>query len=609
MEQNFDLNLIDANPWQPRLNEDSDHIANLAASVAEDGLMQVPTARVVDDGHGGKRVQLAFGHSRLAAFRLLRDLQTKLTNHVPIDFDDESALARAVAAADRALKLGASFDEMPVHIVELDDESMYRFAVSENIQRRDLSPIETAKAMARYRDEFGKKSADIGALFGVNESTVRGTLRLLDLPETMQGKLAAGEMTVGAARKMLSVKHLVGDLNELAQDRFANVRSVDEILQSKIENGALKLITMWSRWSNSEPRGGDSLWPLTWTYQVPPYSMPTEKEFLKLWKGPEEIKGRSIGSWARDLAGSITTIAPHLSKSWDDLYSQESREVHPIIDLLRQLAEPPACTACTYYVKNDGNHLCALKACWDRKFDRWVIDELHALSKKMGIKTYDSERDGRTVNKLESYSEHDRKWVESKHAGLRLMIKKSSYKHGFTDSANVCIVMTGEEAEAIKKAEAEQREMNSRDSYQAKWERENKKRDLYNNATRQFVIEQVCPTFAVALDGKVAGGLLADIAAYFRYNFPDGFPNGQKVVYALAISNSEVSSMAFRRDHPTPVQYAAKHLKGVAKTWGVKLPPDWLEIAARYEPDLSEFPECVSAETDIQEGADDDTDA
>jgi ParB-like chromosome segregation protein Spo0J len=595
MEQNFDLTLIDANPWQPRVSEDGEHIANLAASIAEDGLMQVPTGRMVDDGHGSQRVQLAFGHSRLAAYKLLRDLQNKLSNHVPIDFDDESALARAVAAADRALELGTNFDDMPVHVVELDDESMYRFAVSENIQRRDLSPIETAKAMARYRDEFRKKSAEIGALFGVNDATVRGTLRLLDLPDTMQEKLAAGEMTVGAARKILSVKHLVGDLNELTQDRFANVRTVDEIVRSKIENGGIKLITMWSRWSNSEPRGGDSLWPLSWTYDVPPYSMPTEKEFLKLWNGPEEIKGRSIGSWARDLAGTIITIAPHLRKTWDELYSQEPREVHPIIDLLRQLAEPPACTACTYYVKNDGNHLCALKACWDRKFDRWVIDELQALSKKMGIGAYDFGRDGRAFEKLEEYRDRDTAWIRSKHPDLRLMIKRSSYKHGFTDSVNISVVVVGAEAETIKKADEEKRNNNST----VQWERDRKKYELYQGAVRQFISAQVLPAFAPALDGKLTGGLLDALADRYSYNYNNAeLPAAQRIVYGLIWNMSEVNGHARQTDHPTPVHYAAKHLQGVAKAWGVKLPPDWLEIAARYEPDLSEFPECcVSLET------------
>jgi hypothetical protein len=75
------LDRIDANPWQPRETEDKEHIKKIALSIAQDGLMQVPVGRwVFPDGtpvHGmgradltgsGLRVQLAFGHSRLAAF-------------------------------------------------------------------------------------------------------------------------------------------------------------------------------------------------------------------------------------------------------------------------------------------------------------------------------------------------------------------------------------------------------------------------------------------------------------------------------------------------------------------------------------------------------------
>jgi ParB family transcriptional regulator, chromosome partitioning protein len=65
MEQ-IDITLIDPNPWQPRQSEDAEHIEKIALSIAQDGLMQVPVGRMVDG-----RVQLAFGHSRLAAYKLL----------------------------------------------------------------------------------------------------------------------------------------------------------------------------------------------------------------------------------------------------------------------------------------------------------------------------------------------------------------------------------------------------------------------------------------------------------------------------------------------------------------------------------------------------------
>jgi|GEM_PF-1473709 len=597
MTEEFRIDLIYPNPWQPRLTEDQDHIANLAVSIADDGLMQVPTARSIE----GDRVQLAFGHSRLEAYRLLARLQSDQISGRKIDAEQDSPIARAAATAARSLELGTTYELMPLHITEIDDESMYRFAVSENVQRRDLSPIETARAMQRYKVEFGKKSAEIGALFGVNEATVRGTLRLLDLPDALQTKLASGEMSISDARKVLSVKHLLSDAEvaNLVSDRFTNGRSIAEALQANIDAGGLKLITMWSRWSSGQPCGGDTLWPLTWTYKTPPYRMPSEKEFEKLWPGEKEIRGRSVGSLARDLANSITTIAPHLSKTWAQLYAENKPDIHPVIDLLKQMAEPPACTACTYYLKNDGNHLCGLKACWDNKFSSWVQKEINDLSKKTGIKIYDPQRDGRTVEKLEFYHDRDKTWWEERHPGLRLSVRKSTWKHGYTNSMNVCVLMTGSVAEKIKAAEKAAKEQGGLEDG---WKRESRKRDLYMHAVRVWMLEQVCPTFATVVDGKLADVLLDALAERCRWGGDaiKAKPAAQRVVYDVLYQMNEVEGYARNHNYPEPVQYAANHLLGVAKVWSVKLPPDWMEIAARYEPDLSEFPECqaVSAETE-----------
>ena len=199
----FFLNHILANPYQPRETEDPEHIKKLALSILADGLMQTPLGRIVDSqgipinaagytmaelakvGECGARVQLAFGHSRLAAFKFLTDTKNK------------------------------GYTYMPVQIRNLTDEEMFRMSIRENIDRKDLNPLEEAKAMLRYRDDFGKSSAEIGSLFGLAESSVRNKMRLMGLPEDIRVKLSAGELSEGAARELISLFDLPEKIQNL----------------------------------------------------------------------------------------------------------------------------------------------------------------------------------------------------------------------------------------------------------------------------------------------------------------------------------------------------------------------------------------------------------
>lgn len=176
MIEQIPIDQIDPNPYQTRAAEDPEHVKTLAFSIAERGLLQIPIGRAVaDGGYKGARVQLAFGHSRLAAYKLLH--------------------SKSSANSD--------WSTMPVNIQELDDQQMIELAVSENRDRKDLNPIDEAKAMAVYRDQFGKTSNEIGQLFHLSDSAVRNKIRLLDLPQEAKDGLKAGTMTEGAARALL----------------------------------------------------------------------------------------------------------------------------------------------------------------------------------------------------------------------------------------------------------------------------------------------------------------------------------------------------------------------------------------------------------------------
>jgi ParB/RepB/Spo0J family partition protein len=161
------LKLIDPNPYQPRQVEDVEAVAEIAASIKQNGLLQVPSARQVDG-----RYQLAFGHTRKAAFLL----------------NGETS--------------------MPLILRDLNDLQMFELGVAENIKRRDLNPIEQADAMRRYMDEFAKTSVEAGEFFGVAEETVRQKVRLLKLPEPVQAQMRAGDINENTARSLLSMQKI-----------------------------------------------------------------------------------------------------------------------------------------------------------------------------------------------------------------------------------------------------------------------------------------------------------------------------------------------------------------------------------------------------------------
>lgn len=170
----FPLNDILPNPFQTRQSEDIEHVRDLASSILNHTMLQIPTGRPAPDQPG--KVQLAFGHSRLAAYKLINDAKD-------------------------------GYDTFPVNIAEMTDEQMFEAAVTENRARKDLTPIEEARAMLVYREQFHKTSEEIGKLFNLSDSAVRNKIRLLELPAEVQAVVGI-TITENAAREIVSVMDL-----------------------------------------------------------------------------------------------------------------------------------------------------------------------------------------------------------------------------------------------------------------------------------------------------------------------------------------------------------------------------------------------------------------
>ncbi len=200
--QEFELDQIQANPYQTRKGEDPQHVKNLALSIGEQGLLQIPSARLRDG-----KPQLVFGHKRLAAFKFLRD-----TGNV-------------------------GFDSMPLHLVEMNDEQMFQAVVAENRERKDLTPIEEAEAMLVYRDQFRKTSEEIGKLFHLSDSAVRNKLRLLELPEGIQ-KVVGVTITEGAAREILTLNDLPEEVQNHSWQWEKNQTLHERVMADAIEGAS-----------------------------------------------------------------------------------------------------------------------------------------------------------------------------------------------------------------------------------------------------------------------------------------------------------------------------------------------------------------------------------
>ena len=187
------VDLIDPNPFQPRSAFPEETLRELAESIRSSGVLQPILVRRVDG-----KYQLIAGERRLRAARM------------------------------------AGLQAVPVVIRDLGDRETLELAVTENVMREDLNPIEVAHAYDSLQERFQLSHEEIAARIGINRSTVSNTLRLLGLPEQIQNMVANGDVSAGHARALLGLQS-ADRQNELAQliaKRGLSVRQVESIVAS-----------------------------------------------------------------------------------------------------------------------------------------------------------------------------------------------------------------------------------------------------------------------------------------------------------------------------------------------------------------------------------------
>lgn len=186
--RSIDIGRIRPNPSQPRQHFDGQAIDELAASIAERGVLQPILVRAVEDGF-----ELIAGERRWRAAQKAR------------------------------------LHEIPALVREANEESSAEIALIENVQREDLSAIEEAEAYRQLINRYGHSQEVVGKLVGKSRSHISNLLRLLELPEVVRLMLLRGDISMGHARAVatapdpeaLAIQIVEGDLSVRQAEHLA----------------------------------------------------------------------------------------------------------------------------------------------------------------------------------------------------------------------------------------------------------------------------------------------------------------------------------------------------------------------------------------------------
>ncbi|MEY4624429.1 MAG: hypothetical protein RLZZ07_1059 [Actinomycetota bacterium] len=196
------INSIAPNPRQPRTVFDEEKMAELITSIKEVGVLQPPVVRSIGDG----RYELIMGERRLRAAK------------------------------------AAGLSQIPVIIRQTPDDQLLREALLENIHRSELNALEEGAAYEQLLNDFNYTHDELAQKIGRSRPHISNTLRLLQLPPSVQRRVAAGVLSAGHARALLAL----GDSG--AMERLANrivteglsVRAVEEIISVGVKGGKKK---------------------------------------------------------------------------------------------------------------------------------------------------------------------------------------------------------------------------------------------------------------------------------------------------------------------------------------------------------------------------------
>ena len=195
--RDISIDQIDPNPFQTRSQVNEEQLAELAASIKANGVVQPVLVR---PQHGG-RFQLIAGERRWRASRL------------------------------------AGKTTVPAILRQVSDEQAMEITIVENLQRADLNPMEQARAFERLSREFHMTQEQMAQRTGKDRATVANFLRLLKLPSSVQKRVESAELTFGHARALLAFES-AEEIEKAAQRVVAlslSVRQTESYVQGVLQ--------------------------------------------------------------------------------------------------------------------------------------------------------------------------------------------------------------------------------------------------------------------------------------------------------------------------------------------------------------------------------------
>ena len=206
---------ISPNPFQPRIDFEKESLEELSNSIKEHGIIQPITVRKMGRDH----FQIISGERRFQAAKIV------------------------------------GISEIPAFIRIADDKKMLEMAIVENIQRKDLNPIEIGLSYQRLIDECQLTHSELSQKVSKDRSTVSNFLRLLKLPPEIQKAVRIGDLSMGHARAILSLGNdaeMINAFKKIKNEQLS-VRDTEKIFNGKtnsITNGLEKLSNYESRMQN-----------------------------------------------------------------------------------------------------------------------------------------------------------------------------------------------------------------------------------------------------------------------------------------------------------------------------------------------------------------------
>lgn len=188
---------LDRNKYQPRTIFDEEKLNELSASIKENGVIQ--------------------------------PIAVRPSKYQPGKFEIVAGERRWLAAQR------AGLNDVPVFILDIDDQKSLEIAIVENVQREDLNVIEEANGYQRLTKEFGYDHEKIAKFMSKSRSHISNTLRLLTLPKDIIGLLEEGKLTAGQARPLIGMPNASEVAENIVKKKVA-AREVELIARKSSKN-------------------------------------------------------------------------------------------------------------------------------------------------------------------------------------------------------------------------------------------------------------------------------------------------------------------------------------------------------------------------------------